>query len=118
VYQCIILYLLAAILYSLLYYIIPITTEDLIDPIEVRIGVSILILVAYFSSFLLSWVRTNLSTVTLLFFIGMISHHLYLIYLNNIALEEFLFLITIMSATVIVIKDFSILVRTTFATPE
>lgn len=101
-----ILYLLAAILYTLLYYVAPISTENLIDPIEVRVAISVLILLMYFSSYLFSWVRANLATITVVFFIGMISHHFFLIYLNNIALEEFLFLITIMSATVVVIKDF------------
>jgi PAS domain S-box-containing protein len=101
-----ILYLLGAILYTLLFYVVPVSTDNLIDSIEVRIIISIIILAAYLSTFMFSWVRTNVSSITLLIFIGMVTHHFYLIYINDIALEEFLFLITIMAATVIAIRDF------------
>ncbi|NOQ72896.1 MAG: PAS domain-containing protein [Crocinitomix sp.] len=101
-----ILYLLAAILYTALFNVVPITTENLIDPIEARYGVSILILFIYFLTFVSTWIRRNLTKITLVFFLLMVAHHLYLTYVNDIALEEFLFLITIMSATPVVIKDF------------
>ncbi|MFT5824195.1 MAG: PAS domain S-box-containing protein [Crocinitomix sp.] len=101
-----ILYLLAAVLYSSLPYVVPISTEGLIDPIEFRFGVSLFILFSYSLTFVSSWFRTNLPRITLAFFLLMIVHHLYLIYVNDIALEEFLFLITVMSATPVIIKDF------------
>ncbi len=101
-----ILYLLAAILYSLLPYVVPISTDNLIDPFNVRIVISIAILGAYLATFLSPWLRANLSTVTLIFFVGMVAHHFFLVYINNLALEEVLFLIIVLSGTTAVIKDF------------